>query len=181
MRPMTRSRDWFDGRVGGRAHQRGTGGKLLRGRRLLCRGRACAVRRAGAGVEDLGLSGDVDRDAFRDLLEGRFEDKKLGTPRDGQIEHRPGWDVTLSAPKSVSVMAQVAADRVLIHADSKATNLIDQRSFYVAVSRARVAATVFTNDCGKLLSAIGERAGIAQTALAGASRQMGIAPQAGIG
>lgn len=57
----------------------------------------------------------------------------------------------------------------MVHADSKATNLIDQRSFYVAVSRAREAATVYTNDRGKLISAIGERAGLAQTALPNAA------------
>lgn len=71
------------------------------------------------------------------------------------------------------------ADRVLIHADSKATNLIDQRSFYVAVSRAREAATVFTNDRTKLVSAITERAGSSQTALPGASHQLGSARTAG--
>ena len=69
---------------------------------------------AGAGANDLGLSGDVDRDAFRELLDGRVEGRQLGTPRDGKVDHRPGWDVTLSAPKSVSVMAQVAGDRRLI-------------------------------------------------------------------
>jgi conjugative relaxase-like TrwC/TraI family protein len=75
---------------------------------------------AGAGADDLGLSGDVDRDAFRALIDGQVEGRQLGTPRDGKIDHRPGWDVTLSAPKSVSVMAQVAGDRRLIGAHGKA-------------------------------------------------------------
>jgi ATP-dependent exoDNAse (exonuclease V) alpha subunit len=30
------------------------------------------------------------------------------------------------------------ADHVLIHADSRSTNLIDQKSFYVGISRAKV-------------------------------------------
>jgi conjugative relaxase-like TrwC/TraI family protein len=75
---------------------------------------------AGAGADDLGLSEDVDRDAFRALLDGQVDGRRLGTPRDGKIEHRPGWDVTLSAPKSVSVMAQVAGDRRLVGAHGKA-------------------------------------------------------------
>ncbi len=54
---------------------------------------------------------------------------------------------------------------VLIHADSKASNLIDQKSFYVALSRAKEGALVVTNDRAKLVSALQERAGVAQTAV----------------
>lgn len=68
----------------------------------------------GKGAEALGLAGDVDRDQFRDLLDGKIADQQLGTARDGKLEHRPGWDVTLSAPKSVSIIAEVAGDRRLI-------------------------------------------------------------------
>ena len=58
------------------------------------------------------------------------------------------------------------ADHVIIHADSRATNLVDQKSFYVSVSRARESVAIYTNDRAKLVSAINERAGLAQTALA---------------
>jgi conjugative relaxase-like TrwC/TraI family protein len=74
----------------------------------------------GKGAEELGLSGDVDRDQFRDLLDGKVADQQLGTTRDGTLEHRPGWDVTLSAPKSVSIMAEVAGDRRLVAAHGAA-------------------------------------------------------------
>src|SRR3546814_6694018 len=74
----------------------------------------------GAGAQALGLSGEVDREQFRALLDGRIGDQQLGTFRDGQLEHRPGWDVTLSAPKSVSIMAEVAGDRRLIAAHGQA-------------------------------------------------------------
>ena len=74
----------------------------------------------GKGAEELGLSGDVDRDRFRELLDGKVAGQQLGTVRDGQLEHRPGWDVTLSAPKSVSIMAEVAGDRRLIEAHGQA-------------------------------------------------------------
>lgn len=74
----------------------------------------------GKGAEALGLAGDVDRDQFRDLLDGKVADQQLGTTRHGKLEHRPGWDVTLSAPKSVSIMAEVAGDRRLIAAHGAA-------------------------------------------------------------
>ncbi len=74
----------------------------------------------GQAAADLGLSGEVDRDDFRALLDGRVAGEQLGTARDGKIEHRPGWDITFSAPKSVSIMAQVAGDKRLIAAHGAA-------------------------------------------------------------
>ena len=74
----------------------------------------------GQAAADLGLSGEVDRDDFRALLDGRVAGDQLGTVRDGKIEHRPGWDVTFSAPKSVSIMAHVAGDKRLIAAHGAA-------------------------------------------------------------
>jgi conjugative relaxase-like TrwC/TraI family protein len=75
----------------------------------------------GAGAEALGLSGEVERDDFRAMLDGTMPDgQHLGTVRDGEVQHRPGWDVTMSAPKSVSIMAEVAGDRRLVAAHSQA-------------------------------------------------------------
>ncbi len=67
------------------------------------------------------------------------------------------------------------ADHVIIHADSRATNLVDQKSFYVSVSRAKASVAIYTNDRAKLVSAISERAGVTQTALA---QSMGPVPKA---
>lgn len=75
---------------------------------------------AGEGAERLGLAGEVDRDTFRALLSGEVAGEQLGTMREGQLVHRPGWDLTLSCAKSVSIMALVAGDRRLIHAHQKA-------------------------------------------------------------
>lgn len=74
----------------------------------------------GEGAKALGLTGEVDRGQFRALMDGRIAGQQLGTVRGGQLEHRPGWDVTLSAPKSVSLMAEVAGDRRLITAHGQA-------------------------------------------------------------
>ncbi|WP_292972099.1 AAA family ATPase [Novosphingobium sp.] len=61
------------------------------------------------------------------------------------------------------------ADHVIIHADSKAANLVDQKSFYVSVSRARESVAIYTNDRAKLVSAINERAGLSHTAVSEAA------------
>lgn len=76
----------------------------------------------GEAAKALGLSGEVDRDAFKALLDGVLPTGQvLGTHRGGEREHRPGWDLTFSAPKSVSVMALVAGDTRLIAAHDEAS------------------------------------------------------------
>lgn len=90
--------------------------------------------------------------------DGRSETLNLYAARDRHIAH---------AYVDTAFAAQGrTADNVIIHADSKATNLVDQKSFYVGISRAKESATIFTNDRGKLVSAINERAGQVQTAIA---------------
>ena len=61
------------------------------------------------------------------------------------------------------------ADHVIVHADSRATNLVDQKSFYVGISRAKQSVTIVTNSRAKLVSAITERARTLQTAIAPAA------------
>ena len=108
----------------------------------------------GAGAEELGLSGDVDRDQFRKLLDGEVADQQLGTTRDGQLEHRPGWDVTLSAPKSVSIMAEVAGDRRLIDAhQAAAKTAMAHVEKHMAATRVRDGGTVSREATGNLVIA----------------------------
>ncbi len=42
--------------------------------------------------------------------------------QDGANKHRPGYDLTFSAPKSVSVMAMLGGDKRLIDAHNQARN-----------------------------------------------------------
>ena len=81
-----------------------------------------ASRWAGKGAEALGLSGPVGPDTFRQILEGKVPDgPQLGRRgKDGEIHHRPGRDVTLSAPKSVSLLAMVGGDDRIVEAHDKA-------------------------------------------------------------
>ena len=77
---------------------------------------------AGRGAAALGLEGPVDPDAFRRVLEGKVPGgRRLGRKEiDGSVTHRPGRDVTLSAPKSVSLMAMVGGDERIVAAHDKA-------------------------------------------------------------
>ena len=79
---------------------------------------------AGRGAEALGLQGPVDPDVFRAVLEGEVPDgsgKRLGRlGKDGEIHHRPGRDLTFSAPKSVSLAALVGGDGRVVDAHDKA-------------------------------------------------------------
>ena len=75
----------------------------------------------GKAALALGLSGAVDKDAMEAMLRGRLPDgTELGTTRNGEWQHKPGWDLTWSAPKSVSIMALVAGDSRLVAAHDKA-------------------------------------------------------------
>jgi conjugative relaxase-like TrwC/TraI family protein len=108
----------------------------------------------GKGADELGLSGDVDREQFRDLLDGKVASQQLGTTRDGQLEHRPGWDVTLSAPKSVSIMAEVAGDRRLIAAHGAAVKTaLAHVEQHMAATRVRNGGTVTRAATGNLVIA----------------------------
>ena len=105
----------------------------------------------GQAAADLGLSGEVDRDDFRALLDGRVAGEQLGTLRDGKTEHRPGWDITFSAPKSVSIMAQVADDKRLIAAHGAAVKTaLGHVERHMAATRIRDGGEVAREATGNL-------------------------------
>ncbi|PAU99449.1 conjugative transfer relaxase/helicase TraI [Arsenophonus sp. ENCA] len=78
----------------------------------------------GKGAEILGLTGEFDKNTFRELLEGKLPDgTELTFHKDGKNQHRPGYDLTFSAPKSISIMALVADDKRLLEAHNKAVEV----------------------------------------------------------
>jgi conjugative transfer relaxase protein TraI len=78
----------------------------------------------GKGAVRLNLIGEVDATQFTNLLKGQLPNgEQLGKVVDGLIKHRAGWDLTLSAPKSVSVMALVGGDIRLIEAHRLAVKM----------------------------------------------------------
>ena len=64
----------------------------------------------GKGAEAFGFGQGtlVSAPDFRSVLEGKTPDgSQLGRVVDGKLEHRPGMDMTFSAPKSVSILSQI--------------------------------------------------------------------------
>jgi conjugative relaxase-like TrwC/TraI family protein len=75
----------------------------------------------GRAAQALGLEGPVDREEFKDVLDGRLPNGVvLGRRFEGEWQHTPGWDLTFSAPKSVSILAEVAQDDRLHDAHERA-------------------------------------------------------------
>jgi len=90
---------------------------------------ACWTRaRRGSGApvvvsaQPLGLSGPMDSDTFKAVLEDRVPNgPHLGKRgEDGEKHHRPGRDVSMSAAKSVSLMAMVGGDERIVEAQDRA-------------------------------------------------------------
>ena len=82
-----------------------------------------ASRWHGEAAAALGLIGSVDPREFRAVLEGHVPgtDLRLGRVRDGKHQHRPGMDITCSAPKSASAMALLpGGDRRVLRASDEA-------------------------------------------------------------
>ena len=76
----------------------------------------------GAGAAAKGLSGPVDGAQLETLLDGRINEwTRLGRRRGGERDHRPGWELMFSAPKSVSLAALVGGDEQLVEAHDDAT------------------------------------------------------------
>ena len=78
----------------------------------------------GRGAEALGLEGPVDANTFKDVLAGKVPDGtgcRLGRrDKDGNVHHRPGRDLTFSAPKSVSLVALIGSDPDVVAAHDDA-------------------------------------------------------------
>lgn len=95
---------------------------------------ATAAEWFGAGAERAGLRGEIDPKDFRNVLEGRIGGQQVGNPGTRTVKgtdgverevanHAPGWDVTFSPPKSVSVAALVHGDKRLLDAHDRAVRV----------------------------------------------------------
>ncbi|MEZ5933229.1 MAG: MobF family relaxase [Alphaproteobacteria bacterium] len=71
----------------------------------------------GKAASVLGFTGPVDGHAYEEMCQGNLPNgTTLGKLVDGERQHAPGWDLTFSAPKSVSIVALVGGDRRLVDA-----------------------------------------------------------------
>ncbi|EPP1042714.1 conjugative transfer relaxase/helicase TraI [Cronobacter sakazakii] len=78
----------------------------------------------GEGAKALGLEGQVRGEALTAILEGRLPDgSRLGKEINGNHVHRPGHDLTFSAPKSVSLLILIGNDKALLDAHNHAVRV----------------------------------------------------------
>jgi conjugative relaxase-like TrwC/TraI family protein len=114
-----------------------------------------AAQWCGNGAQRLGLDGPAGRVEFHNLLEGRLPSgQQLGAHRGGEIEHRPCWDLTFSAPKSVSVMALVGEDKRLLTAhDQSVRAALGHLEARIAQTRIRENGEVRSETTGNLIVA----------------------------
>jgi len=74
----------------------------------------------GKGAKTLGLQGAVHFETFKELLKGNLpNNERMMQTQKGQY-HRPGYDLTFSAPKSVSILALVLGDKSIQEAHRQA-------------------------------------------------------------
>jgi conjugative transfer relaxase protein TraI len=65
----------------------------------------------GKGAVLLGLKGEVNPLTFTELLQGKLPNgQQLGVIQNNKLKHRPGFDLTFSVPKSVSLVALLGED-----------------------------------------------------------------------
>ena len=115
---------------------------------------------AGRGAAELGLEGPVDPETFRSVLEGEVPDgsgRRLGKRgKDGEIHHRPGRDLTFSAPKSVSLAGLIGGDARIVAAHDRAVmRALDWFEKNAAETRLR------DPESGRMVRAGGQKAVIA--------------------
>jgi conjugative relaxase-like TrwC/TraI family protein len=119
----------------------------------------------GRGAELLGLAGEVHSEQFEAIRQGldaesgeflRQRQSADRTAADGTIQSRGRnlYDFTISAPKSVSVMAKVGADGRLVKAHQKAVGEALQELESQAASRVRQQGANDDRSTGNLVLAV---------------------------
>ncbi len=109
----------------------------------------------GRGAEAMGLLGSIDSERFTALLQGHLPNgERLGKKVDGEIHHRPGFDLTFSVPKSISILALLGEDERIFKAIHDATDktlaLIEREQ---AKTRVKKDGVLMTERTGQLVVA----------------------------
>ncbi len=119
----------------------------------------------GKGAEKLDLEGQVKKEDFQNVLKGKLPNgETLGRKENNEIVHASGIDLTFSAPKSVSIKAEVMQDKNMYEAHKKAVlkalnyaekNLIETRKMIngeIVLEKApNITAALFQHDVSRNL------------------------------
>lgn len=113
----------------------------------------------GALAREYGFVGEVDAADFERVMRGEVGGKSVGKDRvmsDGKIHqgHRAGYDLTISAPKTASVLALVGGDTRLIDAHDAAVRFAFAQAEDYIMSRSRAGGSVTRNETKKMLAAL---------------------------
>ncbi|HGU9824275.1 TPA: MobF family relaxase [Enterobacter cancerogenus] len=108
----------------------------------------------GTLAQTMGLQGDVQPHDFDRALAGYFPGAiSLARMSGGKNIHRPGYDLTLSAPKSVSVLGLVMGDRRFLEAHQQAVSVAMNEIEHLATTRIMRDGVKHTVMTGKILAA----------------------------
>ena len=114
-----------------------------------------AFRWDGKGAENLGLSGSIDEQVFKDLLRGRLPDGTvIRTSTRDDLSKRVAIDLTFAPPKSVSIQALVHCDQTVLAAHEAAMDKVTRHIESVAAeTRKKVAGVTSIEKTDNLLFA----------------------------
>lgn len=119
---------------------------------------------AAQGASELGLKGPVSVTEFAAVLEGKLPDGST-IPAGPGGKHRPGVDLTFSAPKSLSLLAYIGGDERLLEANQAAaratigwaeknlaeTRMLNKKGELVTVKTGKLVAALFQHDTNRNL------------------------------
>lgn len=109
----------------------------------------------GEGAENLGLSGQVLDAEMNAMKQGVLPDGTvLSRVENGKETHRPGYDLTFSAPKSVSMMALIGGDRRFIDAHNRAVDTVMKEVEALASARITEGGQTQTVLTGNIVAAL---------------------------
>jgi len=119
----------------------------------------------GRGAELLGLSGDVQHEHFEAVRQGldpfsgeflrqRRSSDRIGTDGSTRSHGRNLYDFTFSAPKSVSIVAEITGDRRLVEAHQNAVSAALQELESYAATGVRRAGASHDRTTGNLVVAV---------------------------
>jgi len=108
----------------------------------------------GKLADEMGLEGPVNAEIFTELLHGKLQDGTvLGRDVDGKHVHRPGYDLTFSAPKSVSILALIGQDKDMQQAHKESVAVVAEYVEELASARLTVDGDTRMVNTGKIIAA----------------------------